>query len=152
MRPPAYLLLLLAQLPLAGCAPPPPAEEGVRAALERVAAAVEAHDAGTVMGTLHDEFRNRGRGGPMDRADARRMLMAVFYRHRKISVNLASVRVEPDGMNGERATARFNALVTGGPGGLLPAEARLYRVESEWRRDGDDWKLVALKARHMLDP
>lgn len=87
----------------------------------------------------------------MDKAEARRLLMAVFYRHRDVSVNLANVRVEPDGMNADRATARFNALVTGGRGGLLPEEARLYRVESEWQLEGRRWQLRELEARRMLD-
>lgn len=151
IRPTAYLLLLFAQLALVGCTPPTPAEEGVREALRKLAIAVEEREAGDVMGALHEEFRNMGHGGPMDRKDARRLVMAVFYRHQNISVNLANVRVEPDGMNQDRVVARFNALVTGGRGGVIPEEARLYRVESVWQRQNGEWKLLVLEGRRMLD-
>lgn len=151
IRPTAYLLLLLAQLALIACTPPTPAEEGVREALRKLALAIEERDTGEVMGALREDFRNIGSGGPMNKKDARRLVMAVFYRHQDISVNLANVRIEADGMNQDRAVARFNALVTGGRGGVIPEEARLYRVESVWEREGNDWRLKELIGRRMLD-
>lgn len=151
IRRPAYLAVLLSQLLLSACGETPPAERGVTEALDRLGAAIEARDSGDVMAHLHEHFQSRGSGGAMDRDGASRTLMAVFYRHREIRVMLSNVEVVPDGTNRERASARFNALVTGGRGGILPDTAQLYRVESDWRLEDGEWQLLSLHAKRALE-
>jgi hypothetical protein len=48
--------------------------------------------------------------------------------------------VEETGEN--TATARFRALVTGGPR-WIPESGQFFEFETRWRRDGDDWKVIA---------
>ena len=37
---------------------------------------------------------------------------------------------------------RFDAAVTGGAGGLLPQSGQVYDVETGWRLEGGEWRLV----------
>lgn len=116
-----------------------------------MAKGIEERKTSPVMDRLHDDMKIDGHHGSMNRDDARRMLMAVFLRHQKISVILTNIQVTPDSVRLDRASARFNALVTGGSGGLLPQRAELYRMRSEWQLDGSDWKLIEMDARRALE-
>lgn len=145
--------MLALQLLLGGCGEPPAAEQGVRTALENMASALEQRDSGVIGDHLDENFHSSGQGhGISNRKDAMRMLLAVFYRHQSISVTLTNIEVTPDGMNRDRASATFNALTTGGDGGLLPATAQLYRVESDWQLSDGEWRMTAMKARRALEP
>ena len=50
---------------------------------------------------------------------------------------------------GDRATANFTAAITGGPG-LLPDQAQVYDIETGWRLEGADWKLISAKWKPQL--
>lgn len=147
---PAYLALLCLQLLLAGCSQTP-TEEAIRTELESMAAAIEARQSGAVASRLHEDFISEGTHGGMDRRAVQRTLMAIFYRHQDISVTLTNIQVTPDPVNRSRASATFNALTTGGDGGLLPSSGELYRVESEWQLVDDEWKLLKLSGKRALE-
>jgi hypothetical protein len=135
---------------LTGCSQPP-VEEAITQAITDMARAIEQRQTGTVMDGLHPELQISERShGTVGRDEARRLLMAVFYRHRNINIILTNIQVTPDSLRDDRATARFNALVTGGSGGLLPDRAQLYRIDSDWQYDGD-WKLISLQALRALE-
>ena len=112
-------------------------EQAVRAQLEALQQAIDARDAGAVEDLLAEDFiGNEG----MDRRSAKQLAAGVFLRHREIGARLGPVTVE---LRGEReAIARFSVLATGGSGGLLPEQGQVYQVQTGWRLQDGDWKLL----------
>ena len=112
-------------------------EQAVRAQLDALQQALDARDAGAVEDLLAEDFiGNEG----MDRRGAKQLAAAVFLRHREIGARLGPVTVE---LRGEReAIARFSVLATGGSGGLLPEQGQVYQVQTGWRLQDGDWKLL----------
>jgi hypothetical protein len=128
-----WLLLLLAAV-LAACARTPP-EEKLRVTVAGLQAAIEKHDGSAVNEVLADDFI-----GPegLNRDGARRMAQAMFLRYRDVGVTLGPLDVE---VRQEHATVRFTAALTGGAG-VLPDSGQVYDVETGWRMEDDDWRLV----------
>ena len=128
--------LLAAGMSLAGCARTPP-EQALRERVGALEAAVDARDAGALRGVLADDFI--GPGG-MDGAGARRLAQGMFLRYRDIGTRLGPLDVQ---LRERHATVRFDAVVTGGVGALLPQSGQVYDVTTAWRLEGDDWRLVS---------
>ena len=139
---PAYLLLLVLQLMIAGCSQSPP-EEAIRHALDELEQAIEDGDTGTIMDRLTDNA-NVSRGHPMNRKELQRTLIAAFFRYPKRQVTLAGIRIEVDPVSRKTARVRFTAIVWGGRN-LLPENGDSYQVDSHWVYDGN-WKIVSLDA------
>ena len=112
-------------------------EQAVRAQVDALQQAIDARDAGAVEDLLAEDFiGNEG----MDRRGAKQLAAAVFLRHHEIGARLGPVTVE---LRGEReAIARFSVLATGGSGGLLPEQGQVYQVQTGWRLQDGDWKLL----------
>lgn len=140
MRAASWLTLVLVAsvLGVAGCARPAP-EEALRKEIAGFAAAIEARDRGGIDDRLHGEFI--GPGG-LDRTGVRRMAAGIFLRHREIDVVLGPVDVVS--LGDTSAQARFTAAVAGGSGGILPERARVYQVETAWRLEDGDWRLLSV--------
>ncbi|MDF1628786.1 MAG: hypothetical protein P1U78_03225 [Alcanivoracaceae bacterium] len=151
LRATAYTVIALQALWLAACGTPPAAEQAISKAIKEIAEGIEQRDSSAVVEHLHPDLQiNERNHGSLDLDQARRIMTATFFRHRNISVVLTNIQVTPDNIREDLATAHFNALVTGGSGGILPDQAQLYRVESQWLNDGD-WKLVSLQAKRALE-
>jgi hypothetical protein len=65
----------------------------------------------------------------------------MFLRYRSLGVHAGPLTVE---MQPGHATVRFQAALTGGDGGVLPEAARLYDVETGWRLEDGEWRLVSV--------
>lgn len=130
------LVCMALLLVLAGCSRSDP-EQAVRAQLEVLQQAIDARDAGAVADLLAEDFI--GNDG-LDRRGAKQLAAGVFLRHREVGARLGPVTVELRG-EGE-AIARFSVLATGGSGGLLPEQGQVYQVETGWRLQDGDWKLL----------
>lgn len=115
-------------------------EQALRDAVADMQGHIEARDATALHTLLDEDF-----AGPdgMDRRDARRLATVLMLRHRVIGVTSGPLDVQLQGEG--RATVRVTMAVTGGTGTLLPDSARSYRVESAWRRRGDDWRLLSVR-------
>ena len=137
-------VFLGAVLALAGCARTPP-EEALRARVAALEAAVDARDAGALRGFLADDFI--GPGG-MDDAGARRLAQGMFLRYRDVGTRLGPLAVE---LRDRHATVRFDAVVTGGAGALLPQSGQVYEVTTAWRLEDDEWRLVSADWSPGLD-
>lgn len=123
-------------LVLAACSRSDP-EQAVRAQVDALQQAIDARDAGAVEDLLAEDFiGNEG----LDRRGAKQLAAGVFLRHREIGARLGPVTVELRG-EGE-AIARFSVLATGGSGGLLPEQGQVYQVQTGWRLQDGDWKLL----------
>jgi hypothetical protein len=133
-----WLILVLAATWTVGCARTPPEQE-LREAMSALQVAIETRDAGRVDEWLADDFI-----GPegLDRAGARRLAQAMFLRHRDVGANLGPIELM---LQEDHATVRFSAALTGGSGTLIPDAARIYDVETGWRRDQGEWRLTSAR-------
>lgn len=130
------LALLVTVAMLACCARTAP-EEALRARVAALEAAVDARDAGALGDFLADDFI--GPGG-MDDTGARRLAQGMFLRYRDVGTRLGPLAVE---LQDRHATVRFDAVVTGGAGALLPQSGQVYDVTTAWRLEGGEWRLVS---------
>lgn len=119
----------------AGCSRPPP-EQALRETIAAMEAAAEARDSEALVEHLAEDF-----GGPdgMDRDTFRRYLALIWLRNRDVGVTLGPLDVE---LMGDRAKVGFTAAARGGEG-LLPDRAEVYQVETGWRLENGDWKLIS---------
>jgi hypothetical protein len=144
---PRRLLLVLAALAaaLAGLwaatRPEPPSDEAlIRALLDEAAAAAQAGKVSEAVAGLSERFQGEG----LDRAGAKRLMAGLVLRRQWVAVRLAGVRVA---VEGDRATARVDAVLAGGGAGksladLLPAEADAHRFDLRLEREAGGWRIV----------
>ena len=130
----AVLWLMACAFLFAGCARTPP-EERLRNAIGEAQAAIEQRNVSALEDMLADDFI--GPGG-LDRGGARRMAQAIFLRYRDVGLTLGPLDVD---VREQHATVRFTAALTGGAG-LLPDSGQVYDVETGWRLDNGEWRLV----------
>lgn len=108
----------------------------MRETIAAMEAAAEARDSEGLVEHLAEDF-----GGPegMDRDRFRRYLALIWLRNRDVGVTLGPLDVE---LLGDRAKVSFTAAARGGEG-LLPDRAEVYQVETGWRLENGDWKLIS---------
>ena len=104
--------------------------------IDAMSAAIEARDAGAILDGVDEEF---GGPGGMDRDGLRRYATLMLMRQQSIGLAMGPVAIE---LHGDRATATFDAVVSGS-NRWLPEGIEARRVETVWRRDGSEWVLVA---------
>lgn len=131
----AFLVLVL----LTACSRPP-AEEQILATLTGMSEALAAGDISTFLDPIAEDFA--GDTWQLDRRGARLLLMREMRAHDRLRARLVDVRIEFPAA--DRATASFQAVLTGGSG-LLPEDGGWYRVQTGWRLDGGDWKLISAR-------
>jgi len=135
MRGLAALALLWVAFGLTACATPPD-EAALRERIGGMQAAIEARDADTLLDAVDEDF---GGPGGMDRDGLQRYATLMLLRQQNVGVTLGPVDVE---LHGDRARARFDAVVTG-TNRFIPEGVEARRVETVWRREGDEWVLVS---------
>jgi len=133
----AFFLLLLA-----GCSREPP-EAALRATITEMQQAAEAHDTDALFEPIAEDFA--GSEG-MDRKAFRRFVTLMSMRYKSVGVNLGPMDVK---LIGDRATVTFTAAITSGPG-LLPDQGQVYEVDTGWRLEGSDWKLISARWKPKL--
>lgn len=126
------VLLLLA----VGCSRPDP-EQALRDRIGAMQAAAGERSANGVLEGIDDEF-----AGPhgLDRDGMARLLRLQFLQHSSVGVRLGPLEVE---MFEARARVGFTAVLTGGSGRFIPDSGRIYNVQTAWRQDGSDWRLIS---------
>lgn len=144
--------MLLSLLGLAGCSRPAP-DDAIAAAIHEMADALGNRQASVIRNRLAEDFellQYEGRTR-MNRDETRRTLAGLLLRYPDIRVVITQVSVVPDGVREDLAEARFNALVTGGQGGLLPEQGQLFRVHSDWQYLDGDWRVIRASAARPLE-
>lgn len=123
---------------VAGCGPELDDETRILRTLDAMTEAVEQGDVDDFMRPIADDFV--AVNGRLDR----RALGLLVRRERlaRDAVRVRRVGTQVELVGDSRAVASFRTLATGGSG-LLPDEGRFWRVETGWRRDGDDWALIS---------
>src|SRR6056297_81835 len=129
-------------LSLAACGPELDDEARIERTLAVMIEALEQGDVSDFMAPVADDFI--AVNGRLDRRALGLLARRERLAREAVSIQRLDTRIEifaPDG-GAARAIASFRALATGGTG-LLPDEGRFWRVETGWRRDGDDWMLIS---------
>lgn len=132
----ALLLSLVMVVTASGCRREPP-EAALRKTIAELQGAIDARDAGDVAALLSDDFV--GPGG-MDRDATRRYAAVVLMRHQAISTTIGPLDIA---LQDDHARVRFTAALTGGDGGLLPDAARVREVDTGWRLESGEWRLLS---------
>ncbi|KRA20816.1 hypothetical protein ASD69_05790 [Lysobacter sp. Root604] len=128
---------------LVACARTPP-EQRLRETLGELQTALEQRDLEALHASLADDFV-----GPdgMDRNGARALAMLSFRRYRDVGVALGPAQIE---IQGDRATVRFSAALTGGAGRVLPEAAQVYEVQTGWRESDGEWRMSSAEWKPKL--
>lgn len=119
---------------IAGCRHAEP-EAQLRGQIQALQEAIEQRDTGEVMSQVAQDFA--GPGG-MDREALRNLVRLRFLGSTRVGTTLGPLAVT---LQGDHATVRCRAVLTGGTGRLLPDQAGAYEVTTGWRLVEGEWKL-----------
>jgi len=114
----------------------PADEAALRAQVDVLQQAVEDRSADRLLESVDEGFV--GPGG-MDRDGLKRYATLMLLRQQQVAIVIGPVDVQ---LFEDRATARFNAVVTGASR-FIPEGIESRRVETVWVRDGDEWRLLS---------
>lgn len=135
MRPILLALLLLAAL--AGCSRPPD-EDRIRSAITAMEQAAEQREPRAFMEQIAPDFV--GGEASFDRTALHNLLRGQFLRNEGINVLLGPIEVS---LQGDRATAKVTATLTGGSGGWLPERGAIYDIDTGWKRLDGEWRCIS---------
>lgn len=126
----------LAAFLLVACGEKLSVEQQIIATLQVMEEAAEQGEHFEFMGYVANSFS--GQYGSMDRREFHRFMIFQINQNRRLHAQFFPIYVQESGK--DLASAHFKLLVTGGAG-LLPESGRLFEVETQWLRDGNDWML-----------
>jgi hypothetical protein len=129
-------LLLMAVL--FACSQPMTVEQQVIATIRKMEEKIEAGERRRFLEHIAADFT--GQNGAMSREQVRALVVLQLNRHKRLQAQLFPIHVRETGENS--ATARFRALVTGGPS-WIPESGQVYDFETSWRQEEGDWLLQA---------
>lgn len=138
------LLILLLVTGVLGACTRAPDEQQVRDAIGTAASAVEQGDARALGKILAEGFD--GNGGDLDRSRLLSMLRVQHLRGEKPGVFLGPISIEK---RGERLLAEFTVSLSGG-GRVLPDRLGVYKVETAWKQEGNDWRCYSATWKRKL--
>ncbi|QNH12808.1 nuclear transport factor 2 family protein [Xanthomonas sp. SI] len=111
------------------------AEQRLRKDIAAMQEAVEEHRLRDAMAAVAEDFA--GEAG-MDRAALHNLLRAQFLANARIGVNTGPLSIA---LQGDDATVRFDAVVSGGDARLLSERMQRYAVVTGWREQDGRWRL-----------
>lgn len=122
-----------------------PDDQRIRQTIAAMQQAMEQRDPRAFMTHVADDFV--GNEAEFDREALHNLLRAEVLRNDAIGVTLGPLDID---LQGDRATVRLTATVTGGSGGLLPEHGAIYTIRSGWRRQGRDWLCFSAEWKQEL--
>jgi hypothetical protein len=131
-------LAVLLMLVIAACAEQKTVEQQIIATIRAMEQAIENGERRTFMNYIAEDFS--GQDGSMNREQVRALVVVHLRRYQQLNANLLPILVEELGQGA--ASAHFKALVTGGPG-WIPESGQVYRFDTRWRLDNDEWLLLS---------
>lgn len=108
----------------------------MRDGIEQMEQAAVNKDASALFDPFAEDFA--GSGG-MDRDSFRRYVQLIWLQQKDVGVKTGPLNVK---LMDERATVDFTVVLTGGHG-FIPDDGRIYQVQTGWRLEGDEWKLIS---------
>lgn len=123
---------------LAACGPELDDRARIERTIEEMTLALETGDVSDFMAPVAEDFV--AVNGRLDRRSLGLLVRRERLARDAIGIQRLDTRVRIIG--DARAVVSFRALATGGTG-LLPDEGRFWKVETGWRRDGDEWMLIS---------
>ena len=111
-----------------------PDEQRIRETIAAMQQAMEQREPRAFMAHVAADFI--GNDATFDRDALHNLLRVEVLRNDAIGVTLGPIDIE---LQGDRATVRLAATITGGSGGLLPEHGAIYAIRSGWRREGREW-------------
>ncbi|HET9032753.1 MAG TPA: nuclear transport factor 2 family protein [Dokdonella sp.] len=129
--------MILSTLLLISACKRPSDEQRIRAALEDMQLAMESAKPRDFMQYIGEDFT--GADGQLDRQALHNLLRAQVLANARIGVTLASTDVE---LQGNHATVKVTATLSGGSGRWIPERGAIYRIESGWRKQDGEWICV----------
>jgi len=133
--------LILAALLIAAfsaCSPPLTVSQQVIAAIREMETRIEKGERRQFIRHVSEDFS--GQNGQLNRQELQRLVIYQLNRHQRLHAQLFPISVNETGA--ETASAKFRALITGGPG-WIPDQGQLYDFETLWRYQGGEWKLTS---------
>lgn len=118
-------------------------EQALRKTIAAMETAAEAHDTDALFEPIAEDFS--GSEG-MDRQAFRRYVTFMGMRSKSVGVQLGPLDVK---LFDQRATVSFTAALSGGEG-LLPSRVQVYDVDTGWRLEDGEWKLISAKWKPQL--
>jgi hypothetical protein len=112
-----------------------PAEERLRQRIDAMQAAMEERRPADFMDGVAADF---GGNDGMDRAALHNFLRAQVLRNAALGATRGPTSVE---IRGDRAEVRFDVVLTGGAGRMMPERARALSVTSGWRDVDGEWQV-----------
>jgi len=119
---------------LAACARSDPERE-LRAAVSRMAQAVEQRKPADLLEHLADDFTRDS--ATFGKRDVQRLLAGILLRNEKIQVSAVVTSVD---VTGERARTKVRVVATGGSG-LLPERGQTWEFDAGWRLEKGTWRV-----------
>ncbi len=108
----------------------------MRDSIGQLEQAVIAKDGGAFFEYFAEDFS--GSDG-LDRDNFRRYVQLIWLQHKDIGVQMGPLDVK---LIEDRATVNFTVALSGGQG-LIPAQGQIYQVQTGWRLEGDEWRLIS---------
>jgi hypothetical protein len=127
-------LILASACGLVGCGDELTVEQQVIATIRDMEASIEAGERRAFMAHVSDDFT--GQGGSLNREQLRALLIMQLNRYQRLQGQLFPIQVADNGDG--TASARFRALVTGGPN-WIPESGQVFEFETHWRRVDGEW-------------
>jgi hypothetical protein len=128
----AMIMMLLV---LNACTKTPP-EQALRKTIDEMQQAGAQKDIQGLMNSFADDFA--GSEG-MSRDEFRRNVSLIWLRHKDIGIQTGLMEVA---LLDDRATVNFTVALSGGQG-LIPDQGQIYQVQTGWRLENDEWKLIS---------
>lgn len=137
------ITLMALGLGLSACRHEPP-EQALRRTIADMQRAGEEHRVSDVMDSVAEDF-----AGPdgMDQKQLQRFLTLISLQNRELGVTLGPMEVK---MQGNRAAVAFTLAGSGGSGGWLPDRGQIYDVETGWRLEDGEWRLISANWKEEL--
>ena len=139
------LLIVAFSLVLAGCVEQSSDEQQIRDHLDAMTVALEEDHVRDFMRPIAEDFI--AETGGLNRNAL--MLLVRRERMAREEVNIQRVNTEVEIVTDNRAIATFQAIGTGGTG-LIPDEGQLWNVETGWRKQDDEWRMISASWERAL--
>ena len=130
-------LAMLLMATFSACSRPLTVEQQIIATIREMEARIENGEPRQFIGHVSENFS--GQKGQLNRQQLRGLVVYQLNRHQRLHAQLFPISVNETGE--ETASAKFRALITGGPG-WIPDQGQLYDFETLWRYQGGEWKLT----------